>query len=63
MPCSAQAAPWDSPGGTSMAAVEKHVTNIFHKLRLAPAAGGHRRVLAVLRYLQGSADTAIRLPQ
>jgi DNA-binding NarL/FixJ family response regulator len=45
------------------AAVEKHVTNIFHKLRLAPAAGGHRRVLAVLRYLQGSADTAIRLPQ
>jgi DNA-binding NarL/FixJ family response regulator len=34
------------------AAVEKHVTSIFHKLRLEPAAGEHRRVLAVLRYLQ-----------
>jgi DNA-binding NarL/FixJ family response regulator len=46
------------------AAVEKHVTNIFHKLELAPAAGEHRRVLAVLKYLQGSAaDSAIRLPQ
>ena len=38
------------------AAVEKHVTSIFHKLRLAPTAGEHRRVLAVLRYLQGTAD-------
>jgi DNA-binding NarL/FixJ family response regulator len=37
------------------AAVEKHVTSIFHKLELAPAAGGHRRVLAVLRYLRGTA--------
>ena len=34
------------------AAVEKHVTSIFHKLRLEPAAGEHRRVRAVLRYLQ-----------
>ncbi|WP_448629333.1 response regulator transcription factor [Cellulomonas soli] len=35
-------------------AVEKHVTSIFGKLDLAPDAGDHRRVLAVLRYLQGS---------
>ena len=33
-------------------AVEKHVTSIFAKLDLAPAAGDHRRVLAVLRYLR-----------
>ncbi|MGN8245444.1 response regulator transcription factor [Cellulomonas soli] len=33
-------------------AVEKHVTSIFGKLDLAPDAGDHRRVLAVLRYLQ-----------
>jgi DNA-binding NarL/FixJ family response regulator len=46
------------------AAVEKHVTSIFHKLQLAPAAGEHRRVLAVLRYLHGSAaDSSMRLPQ
>jgi DNA-binding NarL/FixJ family response regulator len=32
-------------------AVEKHVRNIFQKLRLAPADSDHRRVLAVLRYL------------
>jgi DNA-binding NarL/FixJ family response regulator len=46
------------------AAVEKHVTSIFHKLELSPAAGEHRRVLAVLRYLQGSAaESPMRLPQ
>ena len=33
-------------------AVEKHVTNIFTKLDLRDAAKDHRRVLAVLRYLQ-----------
>ncbi len=33
-------------------AVEKHVSNIFTKLDLPPAAGDHRRVLAVLRYLE-----------
>jgi DNA-binding NarL/FixJ family response regulator len=32
-------------------AVEKHVKNIFQKLRLGPADTDHRRVLAVLRYL------------
>ena len=32
-------------------AVEKHVKSIFQKLRLAPAETNHRRVLAVLRYL------------
>jgi DNA-binding NarL/FixJ family response regulator len=33
-------------------AVEKHVKNIFEKLRLAPADTDHRRVLAVLRFLE-----------
>jgi DNA-binding NarL/FixJ family response regulator/class 3 adenylate cyclase len=32
-------------------AVEKHVTNIFTKLRLPAAGEDHRRVLAVLRFL------------
>jgi DNA-binding NarL/FixJ family response regulator len=34
-------------------AVEKHVTSIFTKLRLEPAETDHRRVLAVLSYLEG----------
>jgi DNA-binding NarL/FixJ family response regulator len=32
-------------------AVEKHVSNIFTKLDLPPASNDHRRVLAVLRWL------------
>jgi DNA-binding NarL/FixJ family response regulator len=35
-------------------AVEKHINNIFAKLGLAPAEGDHRRVLAVLRYVNGN---------
>ena len=36
----------------TQAAVEKHVTGIFHKLQLDPGATEHRRVLAVLTYLR-----------
>jgi DNA-binding NarL/FixJ family response regulator len=36
----------------TQAAVEKHVTGIFQKLELTPAAAEHRRVLAVLTYLR-----------
>lgn len=35
-------------------AVEKHVSNIFTKLELPPAENDHRRVLAVLRYLEAN---------
>jgi DNA-binding NarL/FixJ family response regulator len=34
-------------------AVEKHVSNIFTKLDLPPTEKDHRRVLAVLRWLEG----------
>jgi DNA-binding NarL/FixJ family response regulator len=40
----------------TQAAVEKHVTSIFHKLELGPAPTEHRRVLAVLAYLRDSGD-------
>jgi DNA-binding NarL/FixJ family response regulator len=36
----------------SNASVEKYVTSIFAKLGLPPSEADHRRVLAVLRYLE-----------
>jgi DNA-binding NarL/FixJ family response regulator len=36
----------------TVGAVEKHVANILGKLRLPPSESDHRRVLAVLAYLQ-----------
>jgi DNA-binding NarL/FixJ family response regulator len=39
----------------SVGAVEKHVQSIMSKLHLAQSAGDHRRVLAVLTYLQAEA--------
>lgn len=41
---------------TSQASVEKYVTAIFRKLKLPAADTDHRRVLAVLSYLQRQTD-------
>ncbi|MFF5780960.1 response regulator [Streptomyces virginiae] len=38
----------------SESAVAKHINSIFAKLDLPPADGDHRRVLAVLRFLDGT---------
>jgi len=40
----------------SEGAVEKHVSNIFAKLDLPPAEQDHRRVLAVLRWLEHATE-------
>jgi len=40
----------------TVGAVEKHIANILMKLRLPPSESDHRRVLAVLAYLQDRGD-------
>jgi DNA-binding NarL/FixJ family response regulator len=37
----------------TVAAVERHITSIFDKLDLRTAPGQHRRVIAVLKFLEG----------
>jgi DNA-binding NarL/FixJ family response regulator len=37
----------------TVGAIEKHIANIFTKLRIPPSESDHRRVLAVLAYVQG----------
>jgi hypothetical protein len=41
----------------TVAAVERHVTNIFLKLNLRPNASDSRRVLAALHYVDGLAGS------
>jgi len=40
----------------SLRSIEKHVTSIFTKLDLEPATTDHRRVLAVLRYVNAASQ-------
>jgi DNA-binding NarL/FixJ family response regulator len=47
----------------SEGAVEKHVSNIFAKLDLPPAEQDHRRVLAVLRWLEHASDASELPPE
>jgi DNA-binding NarL/FixJ family response regulator len=42
----------------TVGAIEKHIANIFMKLRLSPSETDHRRVLAVLAYVQQKPDSA-----
>jgi DNA-binding NarL/FixJ family response regulator len=42
----------------TVGAIEKHIANIFMKLRLAPSETDHRRVLAVLAYVQQKPESA-----
>ena len=42
----------------SASAVEKHISNIFWKLDLPASDADHRRVLAVLAYLNGRSRSA-----
>jgi DNA-binding NarL/FixJ family response regulator len=46
----------------TVGAIERHVTSIFVKLQLDPAAQDHRRVLAVLEYLHAD-GVAARPPE
>ena len=40
----------------TVGAIEKHIANIFMKLRIPPSETDHRRVLAVLAYVQGQSS-------